>query len=71
LSRAERRALGTRTGSRLLTCFQQALLVLVWLRTRQDIAVVGGVPTRAPGSAWRTKAVRDRSGDDDPGLLCD
>ena len=49
MSRAERRALGTRTGSRLLTCFQQALLVLVWLRTRQDIAVVGGVPTPRTG----------------------
>jgi hypothetical protein len=29
LLRAERRARGTRKGTRLLTCFRQALLVLV------------------------------------------
>jgi hypothetical protein len=30
LLRAERRARGTRNGTRLLTCFRQALMVLVW-----------------------------------------
>jgi hypothetical protein len=41
LLRDERRARGTRKGTRLLTCFRQALLVLVWFRTRNDVAVVG------------------------------
>src|SRR3954471_10138830 len=41
LLRAERRARGTRTGTRLLTCFRQALLVPVWFRTKGDVAVVG------------------------------
>ena len=41
LLRAERRALGTRKGTRLLTCFRQALIVLVWFRTKGEVAVVG------------------------------
>lgn len=43
LLRAERRARGTRKGSRSLTCWYQALLmlVLVWFRTKGDVAVVG------------------------------
>ena len=47
LLRAERRARGTRKGTRLLTYFKQALLVLVWLRTKGDVQIVGagfGVP---------------------------
>src|SRR6187549_3530734 len=40
LLRVERRARGTRTGTRRLTCFKQALLVLVWLRTNGDVQVV-------------------------------
>jgi hypothetical protein len=41
LLRAERRARGTRKGTRLLTCFKQALLVLVWFRTKGDVTVIG------------------------------
>src|SRR4029450_8187015 len=41
LLRAERRARGTRKGTRLLTCFRQALLVLVWMRTKGQGAVHG------------------------------
>ena len=60
LLRAERRARGTRTGTRLLTCFKQALLVLVWLRTKGDVQVVGagfGVP-RATAYRYRDEGIK-------------
>ncbi|WP_376771431.1 transposase family protein [Micromonospora polyrhachis] len=38
---AERRARGTRAGSRALTCFYQALLVLVWFRKGKDPTLLG------------------------------
>jgi hypothetical protein len=38
---AERRALGTRTGTRALTCFYQAILVLVWFRKGEDKTLLG------------------------------
>jgi hypothetical protein len=38
---AERRARGTRTGTRALTCFYQALLMLVWFRKGEDVALLG------------------------------
>jgi hypothetical protein len=38
---AERRALGTRPGTRTLTCFYQAILVLVWFRKGEDKALLG------------------------------
>jgi hypothetical protein len=38
---AERRALGTRRGMRALTCFYQALLVLVWFRKQEDATLLG------------------------------
>jgi hypothetical protein len=41
LLRAERRARGTRKGTRLLSCFRQALFVLAWFRTQGDVQVVG------------------------------
>ena len=44
LLRAERRARGTRKGTRLLTCFRQALLVLVWMRTKGEVEVIVWVP---------------------------
>ena len=53
LLRVERRARGTRRGSRLLTCFRQAVLVLVWFRTRQDIAVVGAGFAVSRATAYR------------------
>jgi hypothetical protein len=33
--------LGTRRDSRVLTCWNQALFVLVWFRKRDDLAVLG------------------------------
>ncbi|WBB95269.1 transposase family protein [Solwaraspora sp. WMMA2080] len=38
---AERRTRGTRTGTRALTCFRQALMVLVWFRKGEDVALLG------------------------------
>jgi DDE superfamily endonuclease/Helix-turn-helix of DDE superfamily endonuclease len=38
---AERRAKGTRRGTRSLTCFYQALLVLVWFRKAEDVTLLG------------------------------
>ncbi|MER7009556.1 transposase family protein, partial [Dactylosporangium sp. NPDC000555] len=41
LLRAERRLRGTRRGTRRLTCFYQALLVLVWFRKGEDKTTLG------------------------------
>lgn len=41
LLRAERRARGTRKGTRALTCWFQALFALVWFRKREDVALLG------------------------------
>jgi hypothetical protein len=44
---AERRALGTHTGTRTLTCHYQAILVLAWFRKGEDKTLLGtgfGVP---------------------------
>src|SRR3954465_11661572 len=38
---AERRARGTRRGTRALTCFYQALLVLLWFRKAEDMRLLG------------------------------
>lgn len=38
---AERRTRGTRRGSRALTCWKQALFLVVWFRKQDDIAVLG------------------------------
>jgi len=38
---AERHARGTRRNSRALTCWKQALFVLVWFRKQEDLAVLG------------------------------
>jgi DDE superfamily endonuclease len=59
LLRAERRARGTRTGSRVLTCWNQALLVLAWFRNQGDVALVGagfGV-SRATAYRYRDEVV--------------
>lgn len=37
----ERRARGTRAGTRALSCGKQALFALVWFRERRDIALIG------------------------------
>jgi len=60
LLRAERRARGTRKGTRLLTCFRQALFVLVWMRTKGDVAVIGagfGMP-RATAYRYRDEGLQ-------------
>lgn len=41
LLRAHRRHLGTRTGTRSLTCGKQAMFALVWFRKREDIRLIG------------------------------
>ncbi|MEV0156327.1 hypothetical protein AB0H57_21720 [Micromonospora sp. NPDC050686] len=38
---AERRVRGTRRGTRALTCFHQALLVLIWFRKAEDKTLLG------------------------------
>jgi hypothetical protein len=53
LFRAERRARGTRKGTRLLSCFRQALFVLAWLRTQGDVQVVGAGFGLARATAYR------------------
>jgi len=56
---AERRARGTRSGTRALTCFYQALLVLVWFRTGEDVALLGagfGI-SRATAYRYRDEGV--------------
>jgi hypothetical protein len=60
LLRAERRARGTRKRTRSLTCFKQAVLVLVWFRTRADVTLVGagfGV-SRATAYRYRDEGVK-------------
>lgn len=60
LLRAERRAVGTRPGARALTCFYQALLVLVWFRKGEDKTTLGagfGV-SRATAYRYLAEAVR-------------
>ncbi|MGH4012343.1 MAG: hypothetical protein ACRDSL_00065 [Pseudonocardiaceae bacterium] len=37
----ERRARGTRPGTRALSCGKQALFALVWFRERRDVALIG------------------------------
>ncbi len=41
LLRTRRYTLGTRKGTRALTCWHQALFALVWFRKRDDIALIG------------------------------
>jgi DDE superfamily endonuclease/Helix-turn-helix of DDE superfamily endonuclease len=41
LLRTHRRGLGTRRGTRKLTCWRQALFGLIWFRKREDLTVLG------------------------------
>jgi hypothetical protein len=50
---AERRARGTRTGTRALTCFRQALMVLVWFRNGEDKALLGAGFAVSRATAYR------------------
>ena len=60
LLRAERRARGTRTGTRALTCWFQAMLVLVWYRKREDLTVLaaGFGVARATAYRYRDEVVK-------------
>jgi hypothetical protein len=57
---AHRRALGTRRGTRLLTCHRQAVYVLAWLRQPTDVANLGrgfGL-ARATSHRYRDEGLR-------------
>lgn len=56
---AERRARGTRTGTRALTCFYQALMVLVWFRKAEDVALLaaGFGVSRATAYRYRDEGI--------------
>src|SRR4051812_35808923 len=59
LLHAERRARGTRKKTRALTCFYQALLVLVWFRKAEDMTLLGagfGV-SRATAYRYRDEGI--------------
>lgn len=49
----ERRAKGTRRGTRALTCFYQALLVLVWFRKAEDMTLLGAGLGISRATAYR------------------
>lgn len=53
LLRAERRARGTRNGTRSLTCFKQAQFVLAWFRDRPDVERLGQGFGLSRSSAYR------------------
>jgi len=48
-----RRALGTRAGTRALTCFRQALFVLVWFRKGDDVTLLGTAFGISRATAYR------------------
>ena len=50
---AERRARGTRKGTRALTCFYQAVLILVWFRKGEDKALLGAGVGVSRATAYR------------------
>ncbi len=50
---AERRARGTRTGTRALICFRQALMVLVWFRKNEDKTLLGAGFAVSRATAYR------------------
>jgi hypothetical protein len=50
-----RREIGTRTGTRALTCWKQALFVLAWFRDRPDIRRLGQGSGISQATAYRYK----------------
>lgn len=50
---AERRAIGTRRGTRALTCFRQAILILVWFRKGEDKTLLGAGFAISRATAYR------------------
>lgn len=57
---AERRRLGTRRGTRALTCWREALLGLAWFRKREDMVVLaaGFGISRATAYRYRDEFIR-------------
>lgn len=56
---AESQGRGTRTGTRALTCFYQALMVLVWFRKAEDLTLLGAGFGISRATAYRaTTATR-------------
>src|SRR5438874_7155110 len=53
---AERRAIGTRRGTRALACHRQALLVLIWFRKNEDKALLGAGFGVSRSTAYRYMA---------------
>lgn len=53
LLHAERRARGTRRRTRALTCYRQALMVLIWFRKADDIALLGAGFTISRATSYR------------------
>lgn len=56
---AHRRRVGTRAGTRALSCHRQALLVLIWFRTSQDLGVLATASgiSRATAYRYRDEAI--------------
>jgi hypothetical protein len=50
---AERRARGTRTSTRALICFYQALMVLVWFRKAEDLTLLAAGFRISRATAYR------------------
>ena len=51
-----RREIGTRSGTRALSCWKQAVFALAWFRDRPDVARLGrasGSPRPPPTATWR------------------
>jgi DDE superfamily endonuclease/Helix-turn-helix of DDE superfamily endonuclease len=59
LLRVERRARGTRTGARALTCWYHALMILVWYRKREDLTLLaaGFGVSRATAYRYRDEVI--------------
>ncbi len=53
LLRAERQSRGTRTGTRVLTCWKQALFVLAWFRKNEDLTALGAEFGISRATAYR------------------
>ena len=75
LLRAERRLRGTRKGSRVLSCWFQALLVLAWFRNQGDLPLVaaGFGVSRATAYRYRDEVIdvlADQATTSEPGSFC-
>lgn len=53
LLRAHRRELGTRNGTRLLTCYKQALFAIAWFRDKTDVSRLGKGFGMSQATAYR------------------